>query len=88
MARRLQDRRLQKRRLQKYNGTGIVTMMLLMLCAVVPSDSRSPVAEAVSGGPELRLAYVFNPEVDEHLERALQVQSLVRSAPSQISVLG
>ena len=62
--------------------------MFLMLCAVVPSDSRSPVAEAVSGGPELRLTYVFNPEIDVHLERALQVQALVRSAASQISVLG
>lgn len=61
-------------------------MMVLSLCAVVPGEGQSS-AEAVDTG-ELRLIYVFNPRVDVHLERALQVQSLVRSAPIQISALG
>ncbi len=63
-------------------------MMVLLLCAVVPSDSQSSATEAVNTGAPLRLIYVFNPIVDVHLERALQVQSLVRSAPTRISVLG
>ncbi len=63
-------------------------MMFLLLCTVVPSEGQSSVTEAGNTAAPLRLIYVFNPLIDVHLERALQVQSLVRSAPTQISVLG
>lgn len=63
-------------------------MMILLLCAVVPGEGQSSATEAANTDAPLRLIYVFNPSVDVHVERALQVQSLVRSVPTQISVLG
>jgi len=63
-------------------------VLVLLLCVVVPSEGQSSVTEAANTDAPLRLIYVFNPSVDVHLERALQVQSLVGRAPTQISVLG
>ena len=63
-------------------------MMVLLLCTVVPGEGQSSAIEVANTGTPLRLIYVFNPMVDVHLERALQLQSLVSSVPTRISVLG
>lgn len=75
--------------LTKRYRVGIASLAALLLCVgvSVAGDEQSTTA-TMNTGTELRLVYVFNPAIDEHFERALQLQSVARLKPSLISVLG
>ena len=69
----------------------VAGLAVALLCAVVvrAGSGELPLDEArANTGVGYRLIYVFNPEVDEHLERALLIQSLARNASPQVAVLG
>ena len=75
--------------LTKRYRVGITSLVALLLCVgvSVAGDEQSTRA-TMNTGTELRLVYVFNPAIAGHFDRALELQSLARFAPSLISVLG
>ena len=76
------------RSLTKHYRVGITSLAVLLLWVGVPvAGDEQPTTATTNTGAELRLVYVFDPAIDAHFERALQLQSL-SFAPSLISVMG
>ena len=66
----------------KPSPSSVVSLVAVALCVLAVGVAGEPPLD------ELRLIYVFNPDVDAHLERALVAQSLIQASSSRVDALG
>ena len=67
----------------QFSPTPIVILTIAALCVLAVGVAGEPPARA-----GYRLIYVFNPDIEEHLDRALAAQSLLRSVATRAEVVG
>ena len=67
----------------QFSPTPIVILTIAALCVLAVGVAGEPPERA-----GFRLIYVFNPDLEEHLDRALAAQSLMRSTAARAEVVG